>query len=56
MNLKNLACTILATTLICPSVFAEQGFQTYKNQRGSLLELEILPDNKVQGFLYRGGI
>ena len=50
MTLKNLACTILATTLICPSVFAEQGMQTYKNQRGSLLEIEIMPDNKIQGF------
>ncbi|MBA2653005.1 MAG: hypothetical protein H0U73_12190 [Tatlockia sp.] len=49
MTLKNLACTILATTLICPAGFAE-GIQTYKNQRGSLLELEVMPDNKIQGF------
>ncbi|MBA2656198.1 MAG: hypothetical protein H0U70_04350 [Tatlockia sp.] len=50
MTIKNLTFSILAMTLICSSVFAEQGVQTYKNQRGSLLELEIIGDNKIQGF------
>ena len=51
MNFKTFFCiTSLASTLICQSAFAEQKANSFKNQRGSILELNILPDNKIDGF------
>ena len=41
--------TILLS-LSCESAFAEQKTMTFKNQRGSILELNILADNKIDGY------
>ncbi|HHT0593413.1 TPA: avidin/streptavidin family protein [Legionella anisa] len=50
MNFKSFFCvTIAASSLLAQSVFAEQKTVTYKNKRGSILELNILSDNKIEG-------
>ncbi|MDI9819768.1 MULTISPECIES: avidin/streptavidin family protein [unclassified Legionella] len=51
MNFKlSLSITAVATTLLCQAVFAEKNEITFKNQRGSVLELNILADNKIAGY------
>jgi len=51
MNLKTFffASTIISS-LLSQSAFAEQNAITFKNQRGSILELSILADNKIEGY------
>jgi hypothetical protein len=48
MSFKTISCVALAaSTLLCQSAFANT--ITFKNERGSTLELNILADNKVEG-------
>ena len=51
MNFKTFfyASTIISS-LLSQSAFAEQHAITFKNQRGSILELNILADNKIEGY------
>ena len=42
--------TTIASSLLYHSAFAEQTTITFKNQRGSILELNILSDNKIEGY------
>lgn len=51
MNFKTLfyASTIISS-LLSHSAFAEPNAITFKNKRGSVLELNILPDNSVEGY------
>jgi hypothetical protein len=52
MSLKA-ACfsTLLASTFLCQPIFATQNnTMTFKNKRGSLLELNLQSDNQVSGF------
>ncbi len=51
MNFKlHLSVITVATTLLCQAAFAEKNEITFKNQRGSILELNILADNKINGY------
>lgn len=51
MNMKIIGSTaIVAATLFCQSTYAEQKTLTYKNQRGSILELNVQANNKVNGY------
>ncbi|STY31005.1 Avidin family [Legionella wadsworthii] len=51
MNFKSLFCvTIAASSLMTQSVFAVQKTISFKNERGSILELNIQSDNKIEGF------
>ncbi|WP_454782099.1 avidin/streptavidin family protein [Legionella sp. WA2022007384] len=51
MNFKSFFClTIVASSLLAQSVYAEQKTISYKNERGSILELNILADNKIEGY------
>jgi hypothetical protein len=48
MKLKTIGLTTLAAfTLLSQTSFADT--QTFKNERGSILVLNILPDNKLEG-------
>lgn len=50
MNLKRCVGAIgVISTLLCQTAFAENEI-TFKNQRGSILELNILADNKIEGY------
>ncbi len=40
----------MVLVLLCQSVFASSDRITFKNQRGSILELILLPDNKIEGY------
>ena len=40
----------IVSSLLNQSAFAEQHKVTFKNQRGSILELNILSDNKIEGY------
>ncbi len=51
MNLKRCVSAIgIASTLLCQTALAEKNQITFKNQRGSILELNILADNKIEGY------
>lgn len=51
MNFKSLFCvTIAASSLMAQSVYAVQKTISFKNERGSILELNIQSDNKIEGF------
>lgn len=51
MSFKTLFCAItLGTTLLSQAAFAEHEVITFKNQRGSILELTILEENKIEGY------
>ncbi|MBI2786749.1 MAG: hypothetical protein HYX60_10815 [Legionella longbeachae] len=51
MNFKTFFCaTTIISSLLCQSAFAEQKVITFKNQRGSILELNLLSDNKIEGY------
>jgi hypothetical protein len=51
MNFKTICCaTTIVSAMLCQSVFAEQKSIKFKNQRGSILELNVLPDNNIEGF------
>lgn len=50
MNLKRYVGAIgVISTLLCQTAFAENEI-TFKNQRGSILELNIFADNKIEGY------
>ena len=50
MSFKHLfGATIIASTLLSQTVLATPQTITFKNQRGSTLELTVLPDNKIEG-------
>ncbi|QMT61458.1 avidin/streptavidin family protein [Legionella sp. PC997] len=42
--------TIAVSSLLTQSVYAEQKTIAYKNERGSILELNILADHKIEGY------
>lgn len=46
----HLSVITAATALLCQAAFAEKSELTFKNQRGSILELNILADNKINGY------
>ena len=51
MNFKTFFyATTIISSLLSQSALAEQNTITFKNQRGSILELNRLPDNKVEGY------
>ena len=51
MNFKTFFYTsTIISSLLSQSAFAEQHAMTFKNQRGSILELNILADNKIEGY------
>lgn len=51
MNLKVIGSTaIVACTLICQPINAAQNTLTFKNQRGSVVELNLLENNQVEGY------
>ena len=51
MNSKTIFyISIIASLLLTQAAFAEQDTMTFKNQRGSILELNILSDNKIEGY------
>ncbi|CAM2889598.1 Avidin family [Legionella steigerwaltii] len=51
MSFKSFFCVTIALSSLCThSVFAAQKTVTYKNERGSILELNIVADNKVEGY------
>lgn len=51
MNFKSLFYTsTIASLLLAHSAFAEKHTMIFKNQRGSTLELNILSDNKIEGY------
>lgn len=51
MSIKIIVSAAIAgSLLLCHSGYAVQQSLTFKNQRGSTLELNILEDNKIQGY------
>ncbi len=51
MTFRSFICaTTIVSSFLCQSAFADQKPLIYKNQRGSILELNILSDNKIDGF------
>lgn len=51
MNLKRCVVAIsVVSTLLCQTALAEKNELTFKNQRGSILELHLLADNKIEGY------
>ncbi|MCW8397412.1 avidin/streptavidin family protein [Legionella sp. PATHC038] len=51
MSFKSFFCATLAlSSLFAHSVFAAQKEVTYKNERGSILVLTDLADNKIEGY------
>lgn len=51
MNFKVIcSTTLLAATLFCQPLHASHDKLTFKNQRGSVLELNVLDDNKIEGY------
>jgi hypothetical protein len=51
MNFKSFFCAVsMVFFSVYQPVFAKQNAVTFKNQRGSILELNILSDNKVEGY------
>lgn len=50
MNLRCVGAIAIVSTLLCQTAFAEKNAMTFKNQRGSILELHILADNKIEGY------
>ena len=52
MNLKALCCsTLMASALFCqPALAAQDSTITFKNLRGSLLELTVKADNQITGY------
>ncbi|AUH71726.1 Avidin family [Legionella sainthelensi] len=51
MNFKSFICaTIALYSLFEQSAFAAEKSITFKNERGSILELNILSDNKIEGY------
>ena len=49
MKLKTLSLALGLSTLLCGSLFASQDELVFKNQRGSLLEIRVLDDNRIEG-------
>ena len=49
MLLKKLGLAVIGFSVLSQSCFAANAI-TYKNERGSVLELTLLPDNKIEGF------
>lgn len=51
MNFKALCfVTIISSTIVCQPIYAVQNTMIFKNQRGSILELNSLADNKIEGY------
>ena len=50
MNFKQCLSAIAIASTLCQTAFAETNDITFKNQRGSILELNILADNKIEGY------
>lgn len=51
MNVKTIFyTTIMASFLLSSAINAQQNTTTFKNQRGSILELHVLKDNKIDGY------
>ena len=51
MNFKTIFyTTIIASSLLSQTTNAQVNTATFKNQRGSVLELSVLEDNKVSGY------
>ncbi|STX29450.1 Avidin family [Legionella beliardensis] len=50
MNSKFLPMSFLLLAVFNQSALAAQNTISLKNQRGSVLELKILPDNKIAGY------
>ncbi|WP_058534518.1 avidin/streptavidin family protein [Legionella saoudiensis] len=42
--------TIIASSLLSQTINAQENTTIFKNQRGSILELNILEDNKISGY------
>ncbi len=49
MNFKKFFYISTIASLLTQSAFAEPNTITFKNERGSILELNFLPDNRVEG-------
>jgi hypothetical protein len=51
MNCKTIFyTTIMASFLLPQAINAQQNTTTFKNQRGSILELNVLEGNKIEGY------
>lgn len=50
MKFNAIYAITMASSLCCQVIHAAPETLTYKNQRGSILELNILADNKVEGY------
>jgi hypothetical protein len=51
MNFKTLCfTTIISSALVCQPIYAVQNNLIFKNQRGSILELSSLANNKIEGY------
>ena len=50
MKLRVLSATIIASALMCQPAISAQKTMSFKNQRGSTLELTVLDGNKIEGF------
>lgn len=51
MNIKTIFYTaIIASSFVSQSINAQDQIQTFKNQRGSILELSVLKNNKIEGY------
>ncbi|KTD74613.1 avidin/streptavidin family protein [Legionella waltersii] len=50
MKLNLLSTALIATALVCQPALSAQKTLTFKNQRGSTLEINVLADNKIEGY------
>ena len=49
MKIKALYLALGLSSLMCSSLYAAQDELVFKNQRGSLLEIRVLEDNRIEG-------
>ncbi len=49
MKFKILSFAVSISILFCGSALASQEELVFKNQRGSLLEIKVLDDNRIEG-------
>ncbi|RUR07319.1 avidin/streptavidin family protein [Legionella sp. km772] len=49
MKFKTLSIALGLSSLLSGSLFASQDLLLFKNQRGSLLEIRVLDDNRIEG-------
>ena len=50
MRFKLISSAAIACSVICQLAFALPNSIQFKNERGSILELRALPDNKIEGY------